>query len=177
MANVKKDGRAKTHYESGAVRDNKDGKGRCDLMPLDILGAVFTDCVFAKLDAFKRTGNAEALRDILVAFANEQYSKTPRQGVSNSPNGYLAELYLEVAKQFEDGAKHYGENNWQKGIPVNSYIDSAVRHYLKHIAGWADERHDRAFAWNITCCMWTMLNKPDLDNYTDVGKAVSANDK
>jgi hypothetical protein len=63
-------------------------------------------------------------------------------------------MFLEVAKHFEEGAKKYGENNWQKGIPVHCYIDSAVRHYLKWLRGDKDEPHDRAFVWNIMCCIW-----------------------
>jgi hypothetical protein len=63
-------------------------------------------------------------------------------------------LCLEVAKHFEEGAKKYGESNWQKGIPVHCYIDSAVRHYLKWLRGDKDEPHDRAFVWNLMCCIW-----------------------
>ena len=74
-------------------------------------------------------------------------------------------MLLETAKHFEQGAKKYGDYNWQKGIPVKSYIDSAVRHYLKHLRGDADERHDRAFVWNILCCIWTCKHKPELNDY------------
>lgn len=63
-------------------------------------------------------------------------------------------MLLEVAKHFEEGAKKYGENNWQKGIPPKCYIDSAVRHYLKWLRGDKDEPHDRAFVWNLMCCIW-----------------------
>ena len=77
----------------------------------------------------------------------------------------VSTMFLEVAKHFEEGAKKYGENNWQKGIPVKCYIDSAVRHYLKHIRGDNDERHDRAFCWNIMCAIWTCKNKPELNDY------------
>jgi hypothetical protein len=63
-------------------------------------------------------------------------------------------MFLEVAKHFEEGAKKYGENNWQKGIPAKCYIDSAVRHYLKWLRGDKDEPHDRAFVWNLMCCIW-----------------------
>ena len=76
-----------------------------------------------------------------------------------------SELLLEVAKHFEDGAKKYGENNWQKGIPTHCYIDSAVRHYLKYLRGDTDEPHDRAFVWNILCCMWTCSHHPELNDY------------
>ena len=74
-------------------------------------------------------------------------------------------MFLEVAKHFEDGAKKYGPDNWRRGIPVNCYIDSAVRHYLKYLRGDTDERHDRAFVWNILCCIWTVENMPELNNY------------
>jgi hypothetical protein len=74
-------------------------------------------------------------------------------------------MILEVAKHFEEGAKKYGENNWQKGIPVKCYIDSAVRHYLKWSRGDKDEPHDRAFCWNILCAIWTCKNKPSLNDY------------
>jgi hypothetical protein len=63
-------------------------------------------------------------------------------------------MFLEVAKHFEEGAKKYGDNNWRKGIPVYCYIDSALRHYLKWLRGDDDEPHDRAFVWNILCCVW-----------------------
>jgi hypothetical protein len=66
----------------------------------------------------------------------------------------LETMLLEVAVHFEEGAKKYGENNWQKGLPVNCYLDSAIRHYLKWRRGDQDERHDRAFCWNIMCCIW-----------------------
>jgi hypothetical protein len=77
----------------------------------------------------------------------------------------LCDMFLEIAKHFEAGAKKYGENNWQKGIPTKHYIDSGVRHYLKHLRGDQDEPHDRAFAWNILCCIWTAFRKPELDSY------------
>lgn len=63
-------------------------------------------------------------------------------------------MFLEVAKHFEEGAKKYGENNWQRGIPVHCYIDSAIRHYLKWLRGDKDEFHCRAFCWNVMCCIW-----------------------
>lgn len=72
-------------------------------------------------------------------------------------------MILEVSKHFEEGAKKYGEYNWQKGIPVHCYIDSAVRHYLKWLRGDTDEPHDRAFVWNILCCIWTVKHTEEKD--------------
>ena len=62
-----------------------------------------------------------------------------------------------MSKHYEQGAEKYGEHNWQKGLPIKSYVDSAVRHYLKWKRGDDDERHDLAFLWNILCCGWEIL--------------------
>ena len=54
----------------------------------------------------------------------------------------------------------------KKEYPESSYIDSAVRHYLKWLRGDNDERHDRAFVWNIMCLIWThehITDKPATD--------------
>ena len=71
-------------------------------------------------------------------------------------------LLLEVSKHYEEGAKKYSARNWEKGIPLHCYIDSAVRHYLKFLRGDDDERHDRAFVWNLLGALWTQLHKPEL---------------
>lgn len=85
--------------------------------------------------------------------------------LADSMFGGVHNMLLEVSVHFEEGAKKYGENNWQKGLPVSCYIDSAVRHYLKYLRGDTDERHDRACAWNLLCCIWTCDNKPELNTY------------
>ena len=82
-------------------------------------------------------------------------------------------MFLDVAKHFEEGAKKYGESNWQKGSPARCYIDSAVRHLLKYERGDDDEPHDRAFVWNLMCCIWTCIHKPELNDYA----GESSNDK
>lgn len=60
-----------------------------------------------------------------------------------------------VARQLEEGAKKYGERNWEKGQPLSRYLDSATRHLALHAKGATDERHDVATAWNILCMIDT----------------------
>ena len=105
--------------------------------------SVETYWVFKNISDFASTkySKTDFLYQALAAFEPRSYDYTPT-------------MFLEVAKHFEDGAKKYGENNWQKGIPVHCYIDSAVRHYLKWLRGDTDEPHDRAFVWNLMCCIW-----------------------
>lgn len=71
---------------------------------------------------------------------------------------------LRLAKHFENGAKKYNDRNWEKGIPIHSFIDSAIRHLMKYLDGWDDEDHLCAAAWNCMCAMWTEEKKPELQD-------------
>ena len=142
----------RTEFKSGAVRDMREGKGRCDLMPLEVVGALLTNPVLTHIGNFKKTGLTRFLYIALEHFAVECYANTSDD--SETHTKVESHMLLEVAKHFEEGAKKYGENNWQKGIPVHCYIDSAVRHYLKWLRDDQDEPHDRAFVWNLMCCIW-----------------------
>ena len=155
-------------FETGAVRDIQEGKGRCDLMPLDVVVDYLdnaTGCgynmVLARINRFIETGKLYNLHHAVAIFTEQHWE-----------NDHT--MLLEVAKHFEEGAKKYGENNWQKGIPVHCYIDSAVRHYLKFLRGDKDEPHDRAFCWNILCAIWTCKHKPELNEYRKDEENVSA---
>ena len=135
-----KDSGTRREFETGAVRDCTEGKGRCDLMPLDVVAEVADDEILEDIASYVDTGIDMFLKNALERFARVYDS--------------IYDMMLDVSIHFEEGAKKYGEYNWQKGIPERSYIDSAVRHYMKYRAGMEDERHDRAFVWNILCLMW-----------------------
>lgn len=62
-----------------------------------------------------------------------------------------------VSRIFEDGAMKYGKNNWQKGIPIQRYISSALSHIFKYMDGLRDEPHLPMAAWNILCAIWTAV--------------------
>ena len=142
-----KDSGERRSFDTGAVRDIQEGKGRCDLMPLEVVSQfLFCDEILRQLNFFKKTNDTGHLYVVLVRFCGQLLC-------DHSTNGRCT-LILEVAKHFEEGAKKYGENNWQKGIPVNCYLNSAIRHYLKWLRGDKDEPHDRAFVWNLMCCIW-----------------------
>lgn len=54
-----------------------------------------------------------------------------------------------LAKWYEKGCLKYGDRNWEKGIPISKYIDSALRHLIKFICGFKDEPHLTAARWNL----------------------------
>lgn len=140
-------------FSTGAVRDIQEGKGRCDLLPLSVVCRLMDTQEHANIlyhiDEYLQTGYIENLYFGLQLFAQCRGWSIPT-------------MIREVAKQYEDGAAKYGEHNWQKGIPLHCYIDSAVRHFLKFIDGLEDEPHDRAFVWNILSAIWTHKNRPNM---------------
>lgn len=136
-----------TEFDTGAHRDSREGKGRCDLLPLEVVTNFinhdndYGEAVTWNLMMFQKSLSTRYLYSAIRLFGdvcwNDQFS-----------------MFLEVAKHYEEGAKKYGENNWKNGMPVHIYIDSAIRHYLKWLRGDKDEPHDRAFVWNLMCCIW-----------------------
>lgn len=152
-------------FETGAVRDIQEGKGRCDLLPLDVISDWTGDNVFANIGKFIETRNEEYIHNAIDMFVAIAYDNN-----SNVLAGRMYTAILEVAKHYGEGCKKYGERNWEKGIPLHCYIDSGVRHYLKWQRGDNDERHDRAFVWNMLGALWTLKHKPELDDLPKVEK-------
>jgi hypothetical protein len=140
----------RTTFETGAVRDAQSGRGRCDLLPLGVIGEMLGDDVLIKTEKYIRTGDKTLLYDVLATF------------LLNYVKGNWYDMFLDVAKHYEDGAKKYSDRNWEKGIPLHCYIDSGIRHYLKFKRGDDDEPHGRAFVWNILGALWTQENKPEM---------------
>ena len=136
-----KDSGQRCVFPSGAVRDITANKGRPSLMPLEVVYMLTHDIIIYYLGRFKDDGDTMNLLHALSHFSRKNYDS-------------YETMLLEVSKHFEEGALKYGDNNWQKGIPVDRYMDSAIRHYLKHRRGDNDEDHARAFVWNIMCCIW-----------------------
>lgn len=159
------DSGARRVFESGAVRDIQADadKGDCSLLPLDVVAKILKSDMLVCIEAFRTTGDVGCLYDALNAYCKEEYDSMP-------------EMLLEVSKHFLEGSRKYSIDNWKKGIPLRSYIDSCVRHYLKIKANYTDESHTRAVTWNLICAIWTYINWPLLDDYTMAeGKADNVN--
>lgn len=143
-----KDSGSRRTFKSGAVRDANDDKGRCDLLPLDVVGEICDNAIFTKIDGYIRSGDRMLLVEAIKEFSAERY-------------GDLYTAMLEVSKHYSDGCKKYSERNWEKGIDLHCYLDSGTRHYLKHLRGDDDEAHDKAFLWNMLGALWTHNYHPE----------------
>ncbi len=71
---------------------------------------------------------------------------------------------LKLAQHFENGAEKYEARNWEKGIAISVFMDSAFRHYLKYMAGHTDEDHLLSLLWNVICAMETEMVRPELQD-------------
>lgn len=157
-----KDSGERREFATGAVRDIQAGKGRCALLPLEVAADYISLCddpdtVLGAVNRFVGSGDEAYLKSALDVFSWQ--------------SGWDKEtMVLEVSEHMEAGAAKYGERNWEKGIPAHCFVDSAVRHYLKWRRGDEDERHDRAFCWNILCLMWTLRHKPECNDLPEVEK-------
>ena len=71
---------------------------------------------------------------------------------------------IRVSKHMEDALTHYPERNWEKGLPMHSMLDSALRHLAKYMNGQDDEDHLCAAATNLLMAMWMEEKKPNMQD-------------
>ena len=168
---IKDSGERRT-FETGAVRDAAEGRGRCDLLPLDCVADYFKH-----FDSpIYMNSKVHTVSVVLEELNTVQYitiiDGTAEKHIINAIEEFIRIAFedkfgyamMELAKHYEAGAIKYAERNWQKGIPCHCYIDSCVRHLLKWYDGWDDEPHDRAVLWNLFGLMWTLEHKPELND-------------
>lgn len=75
-----------------------------------------------------------------------------------------------LAQVYEWGCKQKGDRNWEKGIPLSRFLDSALRHTFQALNGKTDEPHAAQATWNllgyIQTKMWIEqgILPPELDD-------------
>lgn len=164
-------------FASGAVRDIQEGKGRCDLLPLDTLSDYYKHyaskqgnecykyCVLAEIlneiYKFIMTGDEASIFKVIDDFSVVMYTENTEPKQYYSAQSFMI---LEVSKHYEEGARKYAERNWEKGIDCHAYVDSGVRHLIKFFDDWKDEPHDRAFIWNMLGLLWTIKHHPECND-------------
>ena len=74
-----------------------------------------------------------------------------------------------LAIQYELGAEKYGDDNWQKGMPMSRMFDSALRHLwnwrMRQFEGIpCDEDELAAVLFNVMAMMHYELYNPELND-------------
>ena len=54
-----------------------------------------------------------------------------------------------LAIHYQKGADKYADRNWEKGIPISEFVDSALRHAFQFLQRETDENHLIAAIWNL----------------------------
>lgn len=60
-----------------------------------------------------------------------------------------------LAIHYENGAAKYADRNWEKGIPLHRYVNSAFSHLGAFMDGDRTEDHLAAILWNVAGYIWT----------------------
>lgn len=148
-----KDNGQRTQFETGAVREIDETKGRCDLVYnhgwCEVVGG---DMFYDEMECFVRMGRSSHIISAIQYFVYIAYKND------------FNTAYLEVSQHYAEGAKKYSDRNMEKGLPWHSMVDSALRHYTKWRRGDNDEPHARAVIWNLLTLLYMVYNKPELND-------------
>lgn len=168
-------------FESGAVRDIQEGKGRCDLLPIGEISDWFMDMkdhASGESPESLKWANYSAVTFFINLFMQTQDRSWILKAIRQFAQSIWDEPFtpiLELSKHYEEGAKKYSDRNWEKGIPCHCYIDSGLRHLTKFCRGDADEPHERAFLWNMFGLLWTLRNRPECNDLPKYEKGGNIN--
>lgn len=82
-----------------------------------------------------------------------------------------------IAIWYELGARKYADRNWEKGIPFNRLIQSAIRHLIRWMKGDREEDHLAAVCWNVMAMMHFQETgqADELNNYPRYKRAAPSN--
>lgn len=171
-------------------RDPKTGKGRFDLIPTEVFYPLFEK---AKQDWLLDCHPASILMSIadekfidaiikMTIYAYAELVDTISNilkiyNLSTENGNYIASssefwygvwpMLQDLAIHFQKGAEHYGERNCQKGIPLWSFKDSAMRHATQVFEGKKDEPHSISVIWNCWMAAWTVITSNKTDGESD----------
>ena len=71
---------------------------------------------------------------------------------------------LRVARHMENSLAGHEERNWEGGLPMHCFLDSAMRHVFKYMDGMVDEDHLAAAATNLLMALWTEAHLPAMQD-------------
>ena len=140
---IKMDGE-EAHFDGGAVRYTKNGKGRLDLVPNNVCENILRKAweSFYANEGTMSTSKSDILKaamsgayggamfeDVIMFMTIFLYCDVELSTDDAGEETYdcpdfdtfiraYSEMVLDVAHHYEDGAEKYGIDNWKKGIPV-----------------------------------------------------------
>ena len=68
-----------------------------------------------------------------------------------------------LARTYAEGAKKFGQFNWENGMPVTDLLNHAIAHIYKFLNGNRDEDHLSHAAWNLLGAIHSLAKWPELN--------------
>lgn len=167
MSSLKDTGQ-RTVFDTGSSKEIVEGRGKYNLLPHRALSDVLE--IGRRQIYLKDKPN-------LFSYIMGEIGKVYRYDVvdlkihslAKIAKSFILEKYeteFEAIKAlailYEKGASKYEARDWEKGRPMEVFIDSALRHLTQHLNGEIDEDHKTAFLWNIVSCIETLYRFPEL---------------
>ena len=164
---IKMDG--KEHKFGEATRYTKDGKGRFDLIPGDVIEILedaksfdeISSTTFTCTTVYTAAFNKDFVYAILGMCVLNYSDDTSYEQKDVDLDKCFYSMIRDLAIHFQKGAEKYGEHNCEKGIPLWSFHDSGLRHLTQWLLGEHDENHFIAAVWNFVMAIWTIKNHPE----------------
>lgn len=180
---LKMDGE-KANFQGGAIRYTKNGKGRFDLIPGDVIVDVLNtawenfyaegDMTTSKFDIIQMafaSNNAEKVDrshyiDTIINLVNFIYTDgiytTDGNGIESKETSFdnflvgFSKMLHDLAVHYECGAEKYGVDNWKKGIPVTGGDrgGSFTDSGLRHLNQWCQGLTDEP---HHIACIWNFF--------------------
>ena len=163
---IKMDGKERKFGE--ATRYTKDGKGRFDLIPGDVIEILenaksfdeISSTTFTSATVYSDAFNKNFVYAIL-GMCVLNYADTSDEQKDVDLDKCFYSMIRDLAIHFQKGAEKYGEHNCERGIPLWSFHDSGLRHLTQWLLGENDENHFIAAVWNFVMAIWTIKNHPE----------------
>ena len=168
---IKMDG--KEHKFGDATRYTKEGKGRFDLIPEDVITNLIAEfdeafvygdihreprmLMYAMESAYNELYHEAIMYMVMYHYCEDIEMISFDDIISKA----LPEMLQDLAVHFQKGAEKYGERNCEKGIPLWSFRDSGLRHLGQWLMGNRDENHFIAAIWNFVMALWTIDHHPE----------------
>lgn len=78
-----------------------------------------------------------------------------------------------VAQTMCEGGKHYGEYNWEKGMPIPMFLNHCIEHLVQYMSGDSSEDHLGHAAANLHMAMDSEERWPNLPANEALFKAMA----
>lgn len=68
-----------------------------------------------------------------------------------------------IAETYAEGAKKYGDKNWEMGFPISDILNHCIRHIYLFLSGDRSEDHLAHAGWNVIAAMHSQEKWPTLN--------------